>query len=102
MSTDDPLLGRRPGEPVDPIDAAHEVRRFLLRCRAWATERELPVRRERLQTSDDPADAAKLHGWLTYIRFLDHTLAELDDGTLDHWFAGEAGSDGGAQTDGLV
>lgn len=102
MSTDDPLLGQRPGEPVDPVDAAHEVRRFLLRCRAWATERELPARRERLQTTDDPAEAAKLHGWLSYIRFLDHTLAELDDGTLDHWFEGDAGSGGGAQTDGLV
>ncbi len=102
MSTDRPLLQQGAGDPVDPIDAAHEVRRFLLRCRAWATERELPKRRERVQTSEDPAEAAKLHGWLTYVRFLDHTLAELDDGTLDHWFAGEGPPDGGAQTDGLV
>jgi len=94
---------------VPPDDAVHEIRRFLLRCRTWATERELPARRARLQHSDAPEEAAKLHGWLTYVQFLDHTLAELDEGTLDHWFEAppppsepQDASDGGAPSSGPV
>jgi len=109
VSTDDPLLARGPGRPVPPEDAVHEVRRFLLHCRAWAIERELPKHRARVQHTDDPAVAAKLHGWLTYVRFLDHTLQELEAGTLDRWFVDEGAppithgaSRGGAGTDGLV
>ena len=106
MPTHDPLFQRHEGQPVDPVDAVHEVHRFLHRCRAWATERELPKRRARLAESDDPAHAAALHGWLTYVRFLDHTLRELEDGTLDHWFEaaaeGAPAVDSGAPKDGPV
>ncbi len=94
---------------MPPEDAVHEVRRFLVKCRDWATEQELPKRRAQVQHDDDPDVAARLHGWLTYVRFLEHTLQELDEGTLDRWFEGDAvpstthgASRGGAGTDGPV
>jgi len=39
-----------------------------------------------MDTEADPKLAAKLHQWLSFRAFLDHTLRELEDGTLDHWF----------------
>lgn len=72
---------------VAPEDAVVVVHRFLERVRAWAAEREIPARTQRVATELDPAEAAKLHAWIAYLRFTEHALAELEDGTLDRWFA---------------
>jgi len=72
---------------VDPADAVRVVEAFLERCRAWAVEREIPKRLRRVEETHDPAEAARLHEWVAWERFVDHTLAELRDGTLDAWFA---------------
>ncbi len=62
------------------------VQAFLVRCRSWATEREIPIRVQ--QISEDPRAerAASLHAWLSWRDFIDHALVELESGTLDHWF----------------
>lgn len=69
--------------PAEQLAIAHA---FLQRCQDWALDKELPRLREALQSSNDPADAAKLHQWLTWLAFTSHALRELEDGTLDHWF----------------
>ncbi len=71
---------------VAPADAAAVVHAFLGRCRRWALEREIPARAEKAAASLDPADAARLHEWVAYLRFTEHTLRELEEGRLDHWF----------------
>ena len=71
---------------VAPEDALLVVHAFLRRCRQWA-EREIPRRVERVVHDHSADAAARLHGWLTYIEFTDHTLKELESGRLDHWFA---------------
>lgn len=84
MST--PLFepGRRP--EVAPEDAVAVSHAFLVRCRAWATEREIPKLLARLAEHPTPADAARLHQWTTWRDFVDHALRELESGTLDGWF----------------
>lgn len=72
---------------VPPEVAKAIVREFLERCRGWGTDREIPKQLERLRVDPNPIDAAKLHQWTTWVAFLDHARRELDDGTLDHWFA---------------
>jgi hypothetical protein len=84
MSTER-LFARAPG-PVAPADALHVAHDFVQKCRRWAEEKELPKRRQAVEHSDDPALAAKLQAWVSYAEFLDHTLRELESGTLDHWF----------------
>ena len=102
MSSDRPLFKAAPPPEVEPTAAVHVAHAFIQRCRAWATERELPKRRAAAAVADDPAVVAKLHGWLTYVQFLEHTLKELEDGTLDHWFDPSASPSGGASTEGPV
>ena len=72
---------------VDPRDAVLVARAFLLRCRAWGSEREIPQRLEALAKDPTPAGAAKLHAWTSWVAFLDRAVAELEQGDLDHWFA---------------
>lgn len=72
--------------PADPAEAVAAVRRFLLRARAWGTDREIPRRIERLRAAATPEEAAKLHAWTTWVSFCDHALGELERGELDHWF----------------
>lgn len=75
---------RRPAvEAADAICVAHD---FLGRCRRWALDRELPSRVEKVKTDLRPEDAAKLHEWIAYLRFVEHTMRELEAGTLDDWF----------------
>jgi hypothetical protein len=80
------------------MDADLDARRrlvaaFLRRCRAWGTEREIPITLERLRADPTPKDAARLHQWTTWVAFLDRALTEIDHGDLDHWLtADEAGS----------
>lgn len=71
---------------VDAVDAVAVVHAFLRRCARWAEEREIPRRLEELASDPDPDRAAKLHAWISYLRFTEHTLRELEDGTLDGWF----------------
>ena len=75
---------RRP--EISPEAAAHAVHGFLLRCRAWAVEKEIPKRLQRVEETSDPAEAAKLHEWIAYLRFTEHAIGELEQGELDHWF----------------
>ncbi len=67
----------RPDTPQPAPDlalaAAHA---FVTRCRAWAVD-ELARR---------TAAGRPTQEWESYLRFTDHTLRELEDGTLDHWF----------------
>ncbi|MDP2312913.1 MAG: hypothetical protein Q8P41_08410 [Pseudomonadota bacterium] len=59
--------------PAQRIAAVHA---FTTRCRAWAVA-AIARRREEGRAADD---------WELYLRFTDHTLMELENGTLDHWF----------------
>jgi hypothetical protein len=74
---------------VAPEAAVVIVHRFVTRCREWALKREIPARTQRVAASADATEAAKLHAWTAYAAFLTHTLEELEQGTLDHWFTGE-------------
>jgi hypothetical protein len=74
---------------IDPADAVVVVHDFLDRCRRWA-ERDLPRRVEQVSAELQPEDAAKLHGWITYLRHTEHAIDELKKGELDHWFTGHA------------
>ena len=71
---------------VPPEDALAVTREFLLFCRSWATEKEIPKRRAQLHDSSDPERVARLQAWLSYVDFTDHAIQELESGTLDHWF----------------
>lgn len=71
---------------MDPRDAVAVVYRFLVRCRAWGAEREVPARIARLQADPTPEQAARLHEWVAWVAFVDHALGELEDGSLDDWF----------------
>lgn len=59
--------------PAQRIAAVHA---FTTRCRAWAVD-AIARRREEGRAADD---------WELYLRFTEHTLEELENGTLDHWF----------------
>ena len=87
------VLWSRRGPAASPEQAITSVHQFLERCRAWATEREIPKLMERLEASPTPDDAARLHQWTTWVAFLDHAVNELQEGTLDRWFpsSGEEG-----------
>ncbi len=79
-------------DPALALKASHE---FVLRCQDWARRVELPKLRARLERGDDPADAAKLHQWLTWLAFTEHARQELESGALDGWFeAVNASKDG--------
>ena len=69
--------------PSDALAITHE---FLLFCRQWAVEKEIPKRRAELRDSNDPERVARLTAWESYIEFTDHAIHELESGTLDHWF----------------
>jgi hypothetical protein len=75
---------RRPD--VAPEDQVVIVRRFLLKCREWALEKELGPRLQRVAAELDPKEAASLHAWVAYLRFTEHAILEIENGTLDPWF----------------
>ncbi len=63
-------------EAVSAAAALKASEAFVRRCRDWA---EAEIARRRL--------VGKATGeWESYLRFTDHTLAELRDGRLDSWF----------------
>lgn len=74
---------------VAPEDAVAVVHRFLQRARAWAEVEEIPKRLERVRTTLDLDAASKLQAWVAWLRFTEHALRELEDGTLDGWFVPE-------------
>lgn len=71
-------LSAAPGPLPPPDQAWSAVVDFVGRCRAWAVD-EITRR----QASGRPTEA-----WESYLRFTDHTLHELAEGTLDRWFEG--------------
>lgn len=73
---------------LDPRDAVRVAHDFMIRCRDWAVEREIPKRLQRAADGLDPDDAASLHAWIAWMRFCEHAIQELEDGTLDPWFTG--------------
>jgi hypothetical protein len=77
--------GRTPD--VEPEDAIVVVHRFLQQARTWATDREIPKRLDRVSDGAGHSEAAKLAAWVAWRDFVDHALRELEDGTLDDWFA---------------
>jgi len=81
-----PLFDAKRDTVVDPKDAVVVVHRFLLRCKAWAEELEIPKREAQLAEDPSPALQKKLDAWHSYLAFTEHTLKELEDGTLDRWF----------------
>jgi hypothetical protein len=81
-----PLFDPEHDPELAPEDAIVAVRRFLGRCRSWATDREIPKRIERVRLRGDPAEAAKLHAWVSMVAFIDHAIAEVEAGDLDPWF----------------
>lgn len=76
---------------IDGRDAAAVVHRFLVRCRAWGADREVPARLERVRNHPVPEEAAKLHAWVAWVAFVDHALRELESGKLDDWLVDRDG-----------
>ncbi len=72
----DPLILRADptGTPEQRIAAVHS---FTQRCRTWAVD----------TIARRAAEGRPAEDWELYLRFTDHTLQELEDGILDHWFA---------------
>ena len=85
----EPLWTRREVAAA-PEQAITSVHHFLQKCRAWGTEREIPKLLARLSEQPTPGDAAKLHQWTSWVAFLDHAAAELEEGKLDPWFLEQA------------
>ena len=69
-----------------PEESIASVHAFMKKCLSWAEEKEIPATLAKLQDNPDPKLAARLQQWTTYREFTLHTLRELEDGTLDHWF----------------
>ncbi len=80
MSTRDPartpLWAAHPRPPADPGEALAAAHAFVTRCRGWAVD-ELARR---------AANGKPREAWESYLAFTDHTLQELENGTLDAWF----------------
>lgn len=70
------LLSRAPLAPSSAAARWQASWDFVSRCREWAVA-ELARRR---------VDGRRTDEWESYLRFTDHTLRELQDGRLDHWF----------------
>lgn len=75
-------LFTQPAPPIPPAAALHATYLFVQKCRAYAVA-QVETRRE---------SGRHLAEWESYLRFTDHTLRELENGTLDHWFAAEESS----------
>lgn len=69
-------LSDAPVEPTTPVLRWQATWDFVTRCRVYAVA-ELARRH---------ADGRRADEWESYLRFTDHTLRELQDGRLDHWF----------------
>lgn len=81
-----PLFDANRKVSVAPQDAVVIAHTFVKKCREWALDQEIPKITQRFAADPTASDAAKLHAWTSFVAFLDHTLAELEAGTLDHWF----------------
>jgi len=78
----------KPDQPIQapPEESVAIIHQFLNRCLHWAEQIELPKIHAELNISNDPGNVARLRRWTTYREFTLHTIKELEDGTLDHWF----------------
>ena len=81
-----PLFRPTTQSTATPEEAIATVHHFLQKCLQWAEDKEIPETMEKLKQSPDKKLAARLHQWTIYREFTLHTLKELEDGTLDHWF----------------
>lgn len=73
-------LSQQPAEPASPVAAWGASYTFVRRCREWAAAEIERRARDGRPTAE----------WESYLRFTDHTLRELENGTLDAWFAGDS------------
>lgn len=80
------LFDPRHHPTVSPEDASAIVHAFLQNCVRWAEDKEIAVTQKKFNKSPSQKLAARLLAWTTYRDFTLHTLQELEDGTLDHWF----------------
>ena len=71
---------------ASPEEKVEIVRIFLIKCREWAVDREISPRLQQVVAEPDQETTRRLHDWVTYRDFLDHTIRELEEGTLDRWF----------------
>ena len=76
-----------------PEESIAIVHAFLQNCLKWAEDKEIPATLAKLQDDPDHKLAARLEQWTTYREFTKHTLTELEDGTLDHWFDSDRKTD---------
>ena len=81
-----PLFNPSTKSTATPEESLATVHAFLLKCLKWAEQKEIPETLAKLQQSPDHKLASRLSQWTTYREFTLHTLKELEDGTLDHWF----------------
>ena len=65
------------------------VHSFMQKCLQWAEEKEIPKTLAKMDENPDQKLTARLNQWTTYRDFTLHTLRELEDGTLDHWFVSD-------------
>jgi hypothetical protein len=78
-----PLYDASRKPEVAPEDAVLVVHDFVGKCRAWAVGE---IAKREATAAGDPVATAKLEAWRSYLAFTDHTLRELEEGTLDRWF----------------
>jgi hypothetical protein len=76
---------------VAPEQAIVIAHRFVSFCKRWADTQGIPRATQQVAETPTAERAAKLHAWASFSQFLDHTLRELEDGTLDGWFTGADG-----------
>jgi hypothetical protein len=84
--TDKILFKKGYNPTIDARDALSITHEFLLFCRQWALEKEIPKRLAEAAETDITTRATPLAEWETYVKFTDHAIYELESGTLDHWF----------------
>ena len=56
---------------------------------AWRAARDFVQKCQRFAVAEiarREVDGRPTQEWVSYLRFTEHTLRELDDGTLDSWF----------------
>ncbi len=78
---------REKAKRVEADVLAAIVHQWLVRVQAY-TEKTIEGKWEALQAKEgrDEEELAKLNSWLTYLRFNDYALKEVEEGTLDEWF----------------
>lgn len=78
---------REKAKRVEADLVAAIIHQWLVRVQAY-TEQTIQNKWEALQAKEgrDEEELTKLYSWLTYLRFNDYALNEVEKGTLDEWF----------------